>query len=285
MKRYLKIGISVCVFAILAPSRVIGRLFGLSGRRYLTVLMYHAVPPDQIANFERQVEQLKRWARVVPADWEDEASDQDPDGAPYLVAITFDDAFESALNNGLPVLEAQGLPCTVFVPSGHLGHPPSWKMNGDPGSAEQVATALHLSAVSSDLVTIGSHTVSHPYLTSLPKETVRQELVKSREVLSAISGEAVRLLAFPYGDHDATIIDLCVECGYKQVFTIEPLPVRLGRDVFVRGRAGVEPSDGRLEFFLKATGSYCWMPMVSSVKRKLLRTRHGRRTAHRSLPA
>lgn len=279
MKRYLKIGISVCVFAILAPSRVIGRLFGLPGRRYLTVLMYHAVPPGQVGNFERQVQQLRRWARVVPADCTDEVPDRHSTGAPYLVAITFDDAFESALDNGLPVLEAHGLPCTVFVPSGHLGHPPSWVMDSDLDRAEQVATASHLSAVSSDLVAIGSHTVSHPYLTSLPKEIARQELVQSREALSAISGRAVRLLAFPYGDHDAAIVDLCGESGYKQVFTVEPVPVQLGHDVFVRGRIGVEPSDGRLEFFLKATGSYCWMPIVSSIKRRLLRRRYGTQTA------
>jgi peptidoglycan/xylan/chitin deacetylase (PgdA/CDA1 family) len=283
MKRHLKIGISACVFAILAPSRAIGRLCGLSGRRYMTVLMYHAVPLDQVRKFERQVQQLRRWARVVPADCADGVPHQSGAGARYLVAITFDDAFESALDNGLPVLEAQGLPCTVFVPSGHLGHPPSWVMDNGVDRGEQVATAVHLSAISSDLVAIGSHTVSHPYLTSLPRETARQELVQSRDALSAISGRPVRLLAFPYGDHDANIVDLCTECGYEQVFTVEPLPVRPGRDTLVRGRVGVEPSDGRLEFFLKATGSYCWMPIASSIKRRLLRTRYGTRTARRPI--
>ena len=279
IKRYLKVGISACVFVILAPPRAIRRLLGLPGRRHLTILMYHAVPPGQIRNFERQVQQLRRWAHVVPADCTDEASDRYAVAAPYFVAITFDDAFESALDNGLPVLEAHGLPCTVFVPSGHLGHPPAWIMDSDLDRAEQVATALHLSAVSSDLVAIGSHTVSHPYLTSLPKEIAQQELIQSREALSAISGHAVRLLAFPYGDHDATIVDICSECGYKQVFTVDPMPVQLGRDVFVRGRVGVEPSDGRLEFFLKATGSYCWMPIVSSIKRRFLHRRCKTKTA------
>ena len=285
MKRYLKVGISACVFAMLAPSRIARRLFGLPGRRHLTVLMYHAVPSDQVKSFERQVQQLRRWAHVVPADFSDAALDRQSAGAPHLVAITFDDAFESALDNGLPVLEAQRLPCTVFVPSGHLGHPPSWFMNSDLDRAEQVATAAHISAVSSDLVAIGSHTVSHPYLTALPKDIARQELVQSKERLAAISGRAVQLLAFPYGDHDPTIVDICRECGYKQVFTVEPLPIQISRDVFVRGRVGVEPSDGRLEFFLKATGSYCWMPIVSSIKRRLLRSRNGTATARPPLTA
>jgi peptidoglycan/xylan/chitin deacetylase (PgdA/CDA1 family) len=247
--------------------------------------MYHAIPPDQIRSFERQIQQLKQWARVVPADYEHEMADRYSADDPYLVAITFDDAFESALDNGLPALEAHGLPCTVFVPSGQLGQPPSWVMESDTDRAEQVAHASHISALSSDLVAIGSHTVSHPYLTSLSEETARQELVQSREVLSAISGRAVRLLAFPYGDHDAAVVDLCGECGYKHVFTVTPLPVRPGRDTFVRGRVAVEPSDGRLEFLLKATGSYCWMPVASSVKRRLLRTRYGTRVAQRQIAA
>ena len=52
----------------------------------------------------------------------------------------------------------------------------------------------------SRLVTIGSHTVTHPNLASLPESEVRDELCGSKSRLEGILGTEVRHLAFPFGD-------------------------------------------------------------------------------------
>jgi peptidoglycan/xylan/chitin deacetylase (PgdA/CDA1 family) len=51
---------------------------------------------------------------------------------------------------------------------------------------------------------IGGHTLSHPYLTSLPEPERRREVSNDRRELSRL-GLAVRSLAYPYGDVEAAL--------------------------------------------------------------------------------
>jgi peptidoglycan/xylan/chitin deacetylase (PgdA/CDA1 family) len=213
--------------------------------------------------------QLARWARVIPLDWLNDSPNYLLYDRRYLVAITFDDAFDSVLDNALPVLAKHGFHCTIFVPTGHLGRPPSWWMEKYTERGERVATAERLSRLPADLVTLGSHTVTHPHITSLPDEIARHELAQSMQDLMTLTGEPVRLFAFPYGDYDRNSIELCRGCGYERVFTIDPTPIVPTDGAYVCGRTDVSPTDGPLEFFLKATGSYRWMPTASAIKRKL----------------
>ena len=274
MKRRAKIAVSAAVFAasmLAAGARL------LAGRRRqptLTVLYYHAVPAAQLAGFRRQMQFLARRTRVVPADWRGAATD---DPRP-VVAITFDDAFDSVLDNALPVLAALRLHCTVFAPSGHLGAPPTWAMETGADAAERVAAAARLAKLPPALVTIGSHTVTHPRLTTLAAGDAMRELSQSRKDLAEVVGRPVDLLAFPYGDHDDAVVALCQQSGYRHVFTILPSPVAPAAGAFVRGRVAVDPTDGPFEFLLKMSGSYRWMPAASALKRRWRPARGAART-------
>ena len=275
-KRTIKIAISLGLLVALLPGRLIRRIAGASPRPSLTVLYYHAVPPHGVAGFARQMGQLARWARVVPADWDGDRPEQPEAGRAPVVGITFDDSFESALDHALPVLARHGFPCTIFVPTGNLGRHPSWQMETETDRGELVASADRLARLPADLVTLGSHTMTHPHLTWLPPDQARHELMQSRQDLAALTGRSVGLFAFPFGDHDAAALQLCRECGYETVFTIEPAPVVLADRAFARGRVAVEPMDGVLEFYLKATGCYRWMVVASALKLRLKLLRRGR---------
>ncbi len=262
-KQRVKVAVSACFFV----ARGVARMIRPPRTPALTVLYYHAVRASEVAGFERQMQALARWARVVPADWAGDV----PANSPPLVAITFDDAFESVFDHALPVLARHGFPSTIFVPTGNLGRPPAWRMETDADRDQCVTTAERLTALSDELVTLGSHGMTHRHLSALPAEIVNTEVAESREHLAALIRRNVQLFAFPYGDHDAAAIALCRECGYRHVFTIEPAPVMPGQNEFVRGRVAVDPTDGGMEFLLKARGCYRWMPAVSTLKRKLRR--------------
>lgn len=282
MKRRLKLALSLLFFPALLAGRAIAWAAGRNPARHLTVLYYHAVRPADVPSFARQMRQLARWARVVPADWD--GADASPGQWRPTVAITFDDCFESVLDNALPVLAERRFPCTIFVPTGHIGRAPSWPMETNIDRSERVADAPRIAALPSELVAIGSHTVMHRHLTSLPAEAARHELTQSRRDLMALTGRPVRLFAAPFGDHDAATDALCREAGYERIFTIEPVPVMVARNPFACGRVEVQPADGALEFLLKAWGSYRWMAFASAVKRSLVkRLLPGRTEWYRSL--
>jgi len=71
-------------------------------------------------------------------------------------------------------------------------------------------------------VRIGSHTVSHPILTQLSKESVAAELSESRRWIERELGSECALIAYPNGNHDPEICRLAREAGYSLAFTTQP---------------------------------------------------------------
>src|SRR3954453_17435831 len=68
---------------------------------------------------------------------------------------------------------------------------------------------------------VGSHTCSHPRLTTVDDATLERELRASRETL----GPECRAIPYPYGDVDAPVIAAPRAVGYE---TAASLPKRLG---------------------------------------------------------
>jgi peptidoglycan/xylan/chitin deacetylase (PgdA/CDA1 family) len=91
----------------------------------------------------------------------------------------------------------------------------------------------------SEVVTIGSHCVSHIPLTQLPAEAVRDELRKSRGDIEARVGVPVFALAFPNGDHDETACNEARACGYRLAFTTRSGAVSPGDDPFRLRRVSI----------------------------------------------
>ena len=265
VKRLGKVTISLFYFVAGALFRFAYRASGRSPKQRLTILYYHGIPVVWRPNFVRQMESLGRTARVSPAFYRGSF----PPGR-QNVAITFDDAYISVAENALPELAARGFHSTIFVPVGSLGRRPTWPMEHDSlDSDEIVMSAERIATLPSSLVTLGSHTNTHPHLSRMDRDHARREIEGSRSKLQELAAHDIRLFAFPYGDYDASVVELCRNAGYDYVFTTTPHVVDTTSSDFVRGRVKVEPFDGPLEFFLKYNGAYAWVSNVSSLKKKL----------------
>ena len=122
-RRDLEIAISLVYFAMRAIIRYSLRLAGRPSAQRLTILYYHGVSPEYRPGFARQMDTLHRRARILPASHRGEL----PSGR-KCVAITFDDAFTSILENALPELARHSFHSTIFVPVGWIGRTPGWVM-------------------------------------------------------------------------------------------------------------------------------------------------------------
>jgi peptidoglycan/xylan/chitin deacetylase (PgdA/CDA1 family) len=184
--------------------------------------------------------------------------------------VTVDDGFMSAVENAVPELVQRKIPMAFFIPAGLLGTVPGWTEYGlDAVSTEKIATAECLSELPSDLITIGSHTMTHAMLTSLSDDEVKFQLSASRAQLKKLLNRDIKLFSFPYGAFDDRMIGLCQEIGYERVFTILPIPALTDPHEFVTGRIAVNPTDWEIEFRLKILGAYQWLPRAFAWKRKL----------------
>jgi peptidoglycan/xylan/chitin deacetylase (PgdA/CDA1 family) len=73
-----------------------------------------------------------------------------------------------------------------------------------------------------DLVRLGVHTVTHPRLSSLTAARQREELLNCREAVERIVGGPVGSMAYPFGDHDDTTIDVTRSLGFDHAVGVDP---------------------------------------------------------------
>lgn len=165
------------------------------------------------------------------------------------VAVTFDDGYRSVLELGRPILDGLGWPATIFVPTAFVGgdEPLRW-----PGIDEWADTehADELLPLSWDQLRelrdagweVGSHTHSHPHLTTLGDDELRAELSDARMVCEREMGSCTSI-AYPYGDVDARVIAAAADAGYA---TGAGLPIgRFVRSTLAWPRIGVYHGDDR----------------------------------------
>jgi peptidoglycan/xylan/chitin deacetylase (PgdA/CDA1 family) len=259
--RIVKCGISLASFVILVASKVVRALAGIPPRGKCMVLYYHSVPREQREQFAKQLDVILRYCEVVDATKVQNL----PTGTEYA-AITFDDAFENYVEEALPELGKRKMPSTMFVISGALG-----KGFGPVWHPEKVMSVDQLRALPEDLVSIGSHTVSHPFMPEISSEMARSELVNSKLALERILGRAIATFSFPFGGFSSELVEICREAGYRRVFTTLPEFFTCGPAEFAAGRIRVDPTDWPIEFRLKLAGAYNWLPVAFALKHKLRR--------------
>jgi len=96
-----------------------------------------------------------------------------------------------------------------------------------------------------DLITIGSHTVTHAILKQCPIEMQELELRQSKETLAKWIGKEIKYLAFPNGDYDEHTIRIAKDCNYKLCFTIKPGNINVeDADPFRINRCCIDDNDG-----------------------------------------
>jgi peptidoglycan/xylan/chitin deacetylase (PgdA/CDA1 family) len=230
----------------------------------LVVLCYHAVPQNQRERFGRQMDLLRQYAKPTRADVEPPLL-----AGERYAAVTFDDGYQSTVENALPELKARNIPCTLFVVSHLPGHSPWWSGTEGYDREDKFVTAEQLVNLPSELVTIGSHTMTHPNLSALSEEMAKRELFDSRQLLQQTLRREIRLFAFPHGAFNDALVTWCREAGYQRVFSIEPTMTFSNSPEYVTGRVIADPTDSDLEFRLKISGAYQWLPVAYRIKRKV----------------
>jgi len=231
------------------------------------VMYYHSVKERDTRQFEKQMAYLANKCRVVQAS---EIRTVPAEGTESLVALTFDDAFVSVLENAVPILKRHGLTAGFFVPAGNMGQQPRWRMSDDCADRnETVMSPEQIAELYNEGFEIFSHTASHLLLTEIDENRLNSELLESKEKLEKVIGREVLGISYPYGGHDATVCNAAKRAGYNLGFTNVPEVVDCSPDDMRIGRFAVSPGDGMLKFRLKVKGAYRMTKHLQSLKRFL----------------
>jgi peptidoglycan/xylan/chitin deacetylase (PgdA/CDA1 family) len=275
-ERLVKFAISAAVFAWDAFVSAACALLGYCRPGTCIVLYYHSIRPQERDRFAQQLSVIQRLSKLIDATHEFALQ-----GGIRYIAVTFDDAFENFLTVAVPELQKRRIPSTMFVISGAVG-----RAFGPVSAPEKVMTLQQLADLPRQLVSIGSHTETHPYLPELDEATARQELRESKSALEQLLGREVSTFSFPFGGFSQRLIQICREVGYRRVFTTLPeFTASLRSEVFVVGRVRVDPSDWPWEFRMKACGAYRWLPAAIRWKGKLLSSKEKTTAPNETRPA
>lgn len=160
---------------------------------------------------------------------------------PGAIALTFDDGYQGFADFAYPLLKQYGYPAAVFVHTAFVGD-----RSGDhPKMDWETLRRLDREG----LVTIGSHTVTHPPdLRALSQFRQRMELANSRATLERHLGHSVRYLAYPEGNSDAVTRAIARRAGYTMAFSTSPGPAQESPGILCVNRYDcTELRDARLE--------------------------------------
>jgi peptidoglycan/xylan/chitin deacetylase (PgdA/CDA1 family) len=225
------------------------------------VLCYHAVSEDWGAELAVTPARLERQLELILDRGYRGATFHDAVHSPpaaKTVAITFDDAYRSVIELGLPVLARLGLPGTVFVPTGFTGSeaPMAWpgidQWVGGPHESELVPMSwAELRSLADAGWEIGAHTRTHPHLTELDDAALDEELRASRQDCESELGLPCRSFAYPFSDEDERVVRATGKAGYSAACT---LPATLHPPSSLRWpRIGVYWDDDERRFRLKTS--------------------------------
>lgn len=125
------------------------------------------------------------------------------------VIITFDDGWDDVYHVAYPMLQERGMSATFFIAT-------NWIENLD-----GVVSWAQIEEMSQGGMEFGSHSVTHPYLTTSEADWMEFELEQSKATLEERTGKPVTALAYPFGLYDDRVINAVREAGYRTACSID----------------------------------------------------------------
>lgn len=190
-------------------------------------------------------------------------------------AITLDDGYIDFLEHALPILERYGFPATVFLVTDLVGKSAEWDAQFGPPAP--LMTWEQIREANDKGVQFGSHTATHPLLTSLSPREVAEEARRSRAEIEHKLGQRVSTVAYPYGNYNEIVGRIFEDQGYTLGLNSSGEPAEIHDRPMGVSRIELLPTDGPEQIGLKmptARKTNQLRALRVGLKDRLFRARH-----------
>lgn len=194
----------------------------------LRLVYLHNVFNDQVAAFEEKIKYLSSIGTFLSAEEVLAVVRRERPLNGRFFHLSFDDGFRNIITNALPVLRANGVPATFFVPtsviSADFARASDYSLNVThyPRVIE-LATWDDLAMAQEHGLQIASHTRTHARFTDISgsSSALEDEIFGSKEDLEQHLGRPCPYISWPYGsarDSDESSLDYVQRAGYEACF-------------------------------------------------------------------
>ncbi len=164
------------------------------------------------------------------------------EGQGKYIVITIDDAFNSFMEHGFPIIKEFGFPATLFVNTETVG-------SGDYLSWND------LKILSENNIEIGNHTHSHDYFLNLEmsdrKQAFFEDVQLAQEILKSNLDLEPSVFAFPYGEFDQGMIETIKNMGFIGAAAQNSGVMSVYSDLYALPRFPMTDHYGKLELFIE----------------------------------
>jgi peptidoglycan/xylan/chitin deacetylase (PgdA/CDA1 family) len=207
----------------------------------IPILVYHHLTNDEkvalqseedfytvtVSQFKEQLERLYRkgYFPITP----DElimAQEKKMELPKRTIMLTFDDGHISNYTLAYPLLKQYNFKAVFFAVIENIG-------------ANNFMTWDQLKEISAHNILIGSHGMSHRFLSKLGPAEIEKELINSRSILEDGLGRPVKYLAVPGGFYNNRVKRAAKAAGYLAVCTSDFGLNYVGSDLFALRRFGI----------------------------------------------
>lgn len=208
----------------------------------LPILCYHKVGPERDEG---------RWLNISPERLESHvrhfarrgynflaAADLAHDWPERAVCLTFDDAYQSMLDYGLPVLLRHRAAASIYAVPACVGGTSAW--DGD--RARPLADWDSLMQAHKAGIEIGNHSMTHAWLGKLDEAAQAEEIRLADEELARRIAPP-RSFCFPYGSRSPASAGVLLSAGYRVGLAVDRRPARPEDDRLALPRIVIAFSD------------------------------------------
>ncbi len=172
-----------------------------------------------------------------------------------VFGITFDDGFRNVFEHALPVLQTYQFTSTNYFVANQFDGSNVWdRQNGV--VASDLMSKREMLAWAQAGQEVGSHTLDHVHLPELSLEAAREQLIRSRLVLSEMLGAEVTAFCYPYGDFEPEHQRLAQEAGYTNATTTARGLAEISDDFYALPRVGIWRTTPLFRFLLQCLSQH-----------------------------
>ena len=123
------------------------------------------------------------------------------------VLLTFDDGWRSQFVEAFPILKQFKMPATFYIFTNPID------------KSKRFMTWENIKELDAAGMEIGSHSVTHPFLTRVSEKAARWELEISKKAIEEHLGKTTESFAYPFGDLNNSVVSIVKESEYTSART------------------------------------------------------------------